>query len=396
MTNDPRDRPTRRRLLVYRLLTALAAAAVGYALVQAAVRAGWLPRGGYQDYLRQRAYDRAAGRPTRLLVLGDSHLDHWPLARSLRRSLARYSERRQLGLVVEAGGGWGPQEYRRALVRRLNQRYGPQLVVLFYNVANDAVDAMRAVNEPVPPGLRHLGPVLPTTGSRLAPDLAPAPRARAWRWPALPLPLLSCGMEQPQSSRPTVDGVQWERLRHHGIDPQLLQQARASIRNPDRVGDELVSASLLVGSMANPKLFIQAVLMEGFIYPYAWNSAKVQLATVAAQLRQWGGDLRVVVIPAMVQVSAAQRPFLQRARFTVRDALFSSTLPQQKMLAFCRAQKISCLDLLPLLRAHPRPQKLFLLNDDHLSEQGHRAIFAEVQKRVLDPWLRRNQQHGER
>jgi len=206
---------------------------------------------------------------------------------------------------------------------------------------------------------------------------------------------LSCGhgpVRHPTPPEPRDEDYNWKRMKEHGVHADLIAAARRSIRDP-RVGDEMVSASLLSSSVANPTLFTQNVLIDDKMSNKAWKMGKAQLKWLFDLARMSGADIALVIIPSMVQVSRAQQPFLKRANFTIDDKMFSSTKPQRMLRSFCFKHNVMALDLLPFLKKLPAKdrQRLYWKNDDHFSDLGHQVAFEIIQKRLLDPWYKNKQ-----
>lgn len=360
------------RRLASRLLLAAAATAVALGALALISALGLLPR-KINDQLLEREVTRGADkRPLRVLVLGDSLLEFWPMKRCLRRDLLRFHRRQQLGLRVWAWGGTGPFEHRAHLGQATNGGYHPQLVIVFYNAGNDITDSMRNLAVPAP--------------------LVPKAASGWLRGAPMATPLLACNSDDYNDDELPGRFPDWAQMRKKGIDPELIRMAKNSMRHPDQVGDELVSAGLLAAATANDWLYIHNVLIEGHPAPQAWQVARKQLSDLAGYARLVGAEVALVMVPAMVQVSRTQEPFLRRARFVLRPEVFTSRRHQQRLLAWCKQQQqVTCLDLLPLLRAHPARQRLFLKRDDHLSELGHEVVFEAVAQRILRPWIARQQ-----
>ncbi len=363
---------SKRRRLGSRLLLAACATVVGLSLAVVATITGLIPRELHHRLQERWAARGAETKPTRVLVLGDSLLDTWNLDRYLRRDLVRFHRRHDLGLRIMAWGGTGPHEHRAHLGEAMNQRYFPHLVVVFYNVANDLTDCMRNLPAPPPP--------------------PPPPKAGGWLAAPLRLPQLSCnGPDRREFNLDEVPGKypDWSWMRQKGIDPELIRLAKRSLEEPDRLDDQMVSAGLLAAASTNDWFYINNVLIEGHPAPQAWEVVTTQLNHMIGGGRLAGFEVVLVIVPAMVQVSRTQEPFLRQARFALRDELFTTDRPQRRLLAWCKKESISCLDLLPILRAHPNRDKLFFKRDDHPNALGYTAIFEAVRDKVLLPWIKR-------
>ena len=174
-----------------------------------------------------------------------------------------------------------------------------------------------------------------------------------------------------------------------GVDPELIRMARSYIDRP-RVGDDVVSPSLLAVAVHNPGVFSQNLLLEGTDIGRAWLMARAQLRWLFDNVRTQGAEVALVIIPASLQVTRDQAAFLKRAGFWIRPEHHKTRKLQQLLVQFARKERIMVLDLLPALRAQPEPAKLFFKHDTHFNERGNQVVFEIVKKRLLEPWLKRH------
>lgn len=372
----------KRRRLLFKLMTSVVTAGLAAGVVALLAVTGVIPWDRYGRRLEQKVVDRAASRQHRLLVIGDSFLDQWPMEHCLRRDLFRYAAQHELGLKVLARGGNGPFEYRANMGLVTQQEYRPQLVVVFYHVGNDLTDTLRSASGIRPP---------PGAEGRRIPPAAPGPWAT--------LPLLACNPEQQPRTRdphaaghprkPSLKDYDWQGLQRHGTHPELMALAKESFHNPTRMDDRLVSATLLTSAMANSQMLLQNVLIKDPAARSGWQQVESQLSQLSQLARGKGAEVALVIIPSMVQISQAQLPFIKQARFKHDPALFTSVEPQRRLTAWCQRQKVTCVDLLPALKARKDRDTLYFLRDDHFNERGHRAAYEVVQRVLLDPWLKR-------
>ena len=410
MTGKQTSRGRRRRSFI--LISLAAGFVLALGLVAVLAFTGLLPNRWYDEFREVKVVGNAEARPFRILVLGDSFMQKWPLKRHLRKDMFKYAEERDLGLVAIAMGGWGPFDYRAAMGQMTSTKLLPSLVIVFWHVGNDVTDTIRVLSTPLPEHLRSQktgGPPPPThQPAGMPPDPSyPSPfvkqgKAGPRKQSFLPLSCGSDPVRHPKPPEPREEDYNWKRMKRHGVDPLLIQAARTSLRN-GRVGDEMVSATLLSSAVANPTLFTQNVLIDDEMSQKAWKMGKAQLKWLFDLARMSGADIALVIIPSMVQVSRAQQPFLKRANFTIDEKIFSSTKPQRLLRAFCFEHKVMALDLLPFMKQRADRQKLYWKNDDHFSALGHQVAFDIIKKRLLDPWYKnkqrspkdRQQQHGQ-
>lgn len=103
-----------------------------------------------------------------------------------------------------------------------------------------------------------------------------------------------------------------------------------------------------------------------------WDRLFSSLEAIQRIATHEGRALAAIIIPFHDQVT--------QARF---DPTLVPDLPQQRISAFCERVRLRCLDLLPVLRAHARPNDLYYLSDGHWTHVGH-----QVAASALDEWLR--------
>jgi len=98
------------------------------------------------------------------------------------------------------------------------------------------------------------------------------------------------------------------------------------------------------------------------------------LAALEATVRLAEGDGRraiAIVIPFYDQVAPSSiQAGLERDR------------PQRRIMAFCGAQRLTCIDLLPALRAAGDPRELYYLQDGHLTPRGQETVAIAVLDRL--------------
>jgi len=371
--------PTGRRRALFILL----AFTLGSTL--AAGAAAWIDRAGnwYFHHAQEQAEQQALHKQTRVLVLGDSFLDAWPMRHHLAQDLKSYGRQHDLGMVVRGFRGWGPFDYRAASGQVLGGDLKPHLLVVFFFVGNDISDSIRAIPTPLPPHLK-----LPEPGQSARPLEPPPPPSRP---PVIPyglplLPLLGCSSEMGEWAG-THEAFDWGGMKGRGIDPELIRMARSFLDDP-RLGDDVVSPSLLTVAVHNPGIYDQSVLLRGPKMQRAWLMARAQLRWMFDGVRLNDADVALVIIPAVVQVTRGHDDFLERAGFVIREEMYSSNRPQRLLREFGKAEQISVLDLLPLLRRHRAPNTLYFKHDTHFNEQGNQVVFGLVKKHLLDPWLK--------
>ncbi len=84
-------------------------------------------------------------------------------------------------------------------------------------------------------------------------------------------------------------------------------------------------------------------------------------------------DLHFVLLPMDVQVDDSYRDKYARIYFDEEAQI--ANRPQKKLMSFCAARQLNCLDLLPIFRAHPEKESLFFNYnaDPHFDKLGHQV-----------------------
>jgi len=85
----------------------------------------------------------------------------------------------------------------------------------------------------------------------------------------------------------------------------------------------------------------------------------------------------LVIHPDQTQIDEALRRELVTS-FGMREQDFDFDLPQQVVLEYCAARRVTCLDLLPTFRAHAQTGDLYLPRDTHYNEAGRRLAAAAI------------------
>jgi hypothetical protein len=153
------------------------------------------------------------------------------------------------------------------------------------------------------------------------------------------------------------------------------------------VGDDVVSPSLLMVAVHSPGVYRQNILVKGEGVRRAWLATRAQLRLMFDYVRLHETDIALVIIPSVLQVSRPHAAFFKRAGFWIDDEMYSSTKPQDMLTTWARTEKVAVLDLLPLLRSHPSPSKLYFKHDNHFNQQGNAVVYDLVRQNLLERWL---------
>jgi hypothetical protein len=109
-----------------------------------------------------------------------------------------------------------------------------------------------------------------------------------------------------------------------------------------------------------------------------WTTALAHLRDMAGRARERGIGYGVVIIPDEYQANPDVLDEVVREGHVPRADL-DIDLPQRRVLAFCRAEGVACLDLLPVFAG---TRDAYLPQDTHWNERGNR-LAAEA----IVPWL---------
>ncbi|MEO1436504.1 MAG: hypothetical protein AAFV80_13275, partial [Bacteroidota bacterium] len=90
--------------------------------------AGWIELEGVSQKYEVRRYEQQKKKSPRILVIGDSQLERWPVEHSLYRDLGKYCHDQGWGYVNAAHHGFGPIEYLHGF-RQIASNYQPDLTL---------------------------------------------------------------------------------------------------------------------------------------------------------------------------------------------------------------------------------------------------------------------------
>lgn len=343
--SKPALSPARRRAFI--VVLGLFGVALACGVVAALRLSGAVAPPTPHDLMEQQV-QRVLATPDRpsALIVGDSFLEvHWPFKRVLGRDLPAYLERRGVSAVLSAMAGVGPQGYLNNILEVL-ARTKPKLVVLFFFAGNDVTDTMRAIGRrPARPG--------------------------------------SCRCDRASARRLVFD---WEMMRRCGVAPDVVEAAKRRVREPHAPGGDRVNPHLICAGLEYPALYRANLALKGPDAAAAWEKIEALLRQIREEVAHFG-ELRIVAIPAALQVDPAYGSFLRKMGFDVDDALSAARAPQRRLKAFCQREKIPFLDLLPACLAAPARKELYFQLDDHFSGAGHELAYRAVLEQILDPWL---------
>jgi len=279
--------------------------------------------------------------------------------------------------VINAGYPGTHTGEELAMLRRLGLRYRPDLVVLAFFVGNDILDA-NPRRRRVALGAGEVD-IDPETDREVVVFGQPVILKDGWRFQSRLLVFLRnqraiwrhLSVQPPAAAPPIAAGA-----------PAAMGGAAA--RGLTMFPDEylrLEGARMLVARREAPGYVEDAET-------FALGNLRGMRDLLAA--RRIG--FLVFLIPDEFQVDAGLRRAVLR-QHGWRDADFDWARPQARLMDFCAAESLECVDLLPLFKqAHAAGQRLYLPNDSHWNEAGidlaAQALFERLKDQVGDPETR--------
>jgi hypothetical protein len=337
------------------------AAAYGFAVMlflllglELACRLGVVPNAA--EALRRRA--RLAGPHGRALILGDSFSLESPdeqsltLGNQLRHRLAA----RGVAVVNLSVQGFGPLDELETL--RMFQKdagdYRPNVVMVNYYVGNDLTDTLFRLRG-------HL--------SRVG---LLRYRGGEWLQRSFLLRFLSG----------------WQQDRQVNADARRIRrtQMQLLLAVPLPAAQHAVNPYLVDLAHVLPEFLQINLLLQGRAAELAWDENQRVLREIRQYAESVGARLVINIFPHTLQVDDSHYAFFQDLGFRMDRAMLATTAPQDRLKAFCTAEKLTCNDLLPELRAHR--EELFMPNDDHWLTPGHTLAADVIEKQVAPLFFR--------
>jgi hypothetical protein len=351
---------------------------------------GWAPRPAWlESRLLARRLAAQRERPQRMLVVGDSFLDRWPIDHCLRGDLQAYCDRRNIGLNNAAGSGYGPVEYHERITT-LAPTFRPGLVLIFFYAGNDLTDVINR-----PGGVPRSGQqasVFNLNVDRWSAPILALIETPAYARTAPAQTAAQPSGQPPDAGVPPLEAFNWQIFQHYGIDPELIELARQRLRYPNDVESGYVNPHLLGTALRDRDYIVDNILMESERARIIWDEIRRLLLESFVAARANGADVCLVVIPSTVQVNRSHYDFYRRCTFTVDERLLDSRRPQDALAELCRDAAVPIVDLLPAFRVSSG--ELYFLNDDHLNQAGHELAFKVLREQFLDDWCARHPAAG--
>lgn len=104
-----------------------------------------------------------------------------------------------------------------------------------------------------------------------------------------------------------------------------------------------------------------------------WLDTLTTLGEMASAVEARGAKFAVMIVPFYDQVAP-----------TAYGTGYTKDRPQQRIVAYCRTRGLSCLDLLPALRAVAGAESLYYLKDGHWTARGHRVAADAIADRMFE------------
>ena len=322
------------------------------------------------------AYDEGKAKDKRILILGDSQLTWWNLDHCLFEDIRQFCKVHDVGYVNAAKGGNGPIEYLDRL-QAIGPDYQPNLVILFYYAGNDLTDVMYRSNQrPKEPGLNWIKQL----------DFKDEDFAKAREVDAFSTNRPNLENDQKQEILRGYD-FDWEEFVRKGIDSTMITYAKNRLYYPGKIGAEYVNPHILVMGSWKPNYLYDNNQMDSPESEAAWNVVEDKLDAIKAVTSEIGAELRLVCIPATVQVDSSHFDFYRKLTFRVGEDLIFARTPQDRLAKWADHKKIPFIDLLPNFQAYENTAALYFENDDHLSSQGHQEAFIRVKQEILEKFI---------
>lgn len=130
-----------------------------------------------------------------------------------------------------------------------------------------------------------------------------------------------------------------------------------------------------------PSYLLENLLMETPQSKAAWRKNMEILDEIDTVVKSSGGTLIINIFPSTIQVNDSHKTFYEELGFYLDSRLFNSTIPQDRLLEFCRLRNLKCFDLLPVMKAK-QPFEFYLPEDDHWNSAGHETAFEAIRARI--------------
>lgn len=322
-------------------------------------------------------FNESKSMKKRILILGDSQLETWPLEHCLAKDIESFCLDNNIGCINTAHYGFGPIEYLDRAIT-IAPEYKPDLILLFYYTGNDLTDVLYRSD---------FSPKKPTYNSFSVESMEGEKNRKKEEERFQKSKILNPISDEERKKLLTSKDFDWQKFMDYGIDTVLIQYAKNRTLYPNALGSEYVNPWLLVNAVYMPDYLIENTLINTINSRYAWYSVIKYIEKVLLYVKTIDCKICIVSIPNNVQVDSSHFEFYRKLKFNVSPDLLKSNVPQLLLDDFAKYFGITHINLSHILRqASKNNQEMYFLNDDHLSEIGHINAFAGLKNMVLEPY----------
>jgi len=272
--------------------------------------------------------------PVRLLVIGDSFMRE---GKSVDRLLKKSLTPRGVAVRNVAYSGYGPSHYLEKM-KTEGTRSKPHVVLLGYYVGNDLVK---------PRLKKGRDGIFGGVFSKMEAYFYQTELFKRFR---------DIRFRMSTDYLIKMNSGKWVKA---GVDPVFIEKARA----------RKVNAWVIDLTVRQPTRQLDCLLIEKPFARDLWLSVRGQLHEIHGLADKVGARLVIVIFPHTFQVNKNNFDILSRVGNAVDERTLSEQRPQELLREFCEEERVDCLDLLPVFRAH-RDEALFWPEDEHLNSAG--------------------------
>lgn len=322
-------------------------------------------------------YEKSKSQKKRILILGDSQLEKWPLEHCLAKDIESFCLQNDIGCINAAHHGFGPIEYLdRALT--IAPEYKPDLILIFYYAGNDLTDVLyRSDINPKKPTYDIFSAESKEGEESRKKEMERLEKSKSF---------ITVSEEEKQKMLRENNNFDWEGFENYGIDTTIIQYAKNRMLFPNVIGKEYVNPWLLVNAVYMPDYLVENTMVDNDNSRYAWFRVIKYLEKILQYARSADSKICIISIPNNVQVDSSHFDFYRKLRFNVTSELLKSNRPQQLLDTFSLHYGITHVNLLSAFRDMGMMNDMFFENDDHLSEKGHITAFSAVKDLILEPY----------
>lgn len=359
------------KLIALLVFLVLAFFSIWFLLARGIIHMDW-----YSDRQQEVDYEKNKNADRKILILGDSQLESWPVDHCLQRDIQHFCEENGIGCVNTANAGFGPIEHLDRF-KAIAPDYKPDLTIVFVYAGNDITDVMYR---------EDLVPKAPEHEIVSSSDTGEEKKKQAKQ-------------DMPEEIRKMMlseSAFDWAKLEAAGISPKLIEYAKNRVVNPTAIGEEYVNPHLLVIGSWKQNYLYDNCAMNDPAAKFAWIKIARIYEELLLEADKLGSEVCFVTIPSTVQIDDSHFDLYKGATFNVGTDLHYSNAPQEMVNRFCFANRLQHVDLLPEFIRQKNTADLYFKNDDHLSSEGHRIVFHLVKTEILDRFVGGEKYVGQR